>query len=791
MYRIGCMMASVAGLMMGASLAWGQATVELARDGKARAVIVTPPGSMQWEGDQDGGRVSLDRWGNPPANLTIQDVEAEQARRLQRDSVRDLAKYLGQMAGAEFEIVESLPAGDKRTPIYIGPAAQAVFGPVGISKADQGFRVVADPKKGLGLYGESGVGTSYAIYELLHRLGCRWYMPSSMGEVIPRQPTPAVAVMDEKRAPATEGRGFWGRTTDPDFSRRNRMNGSNVSSGHAIPLNLKFWDPEVADEYAKQFLARLDKQYVRSISISPHDGVMPTEDPEGRKFDPEPRVWDPAAGRWSTTDRLMMFANRVAEQVGKKYPDVRFGMLAYVNFNSPPAREPVHPNVVPVLAPIDFNRHHPMTWPNHPNEYWLRDIVTGWGAKAKRLGVYYYGMNLAELTAPCPFITKWGTDLKILLDNHMTYWMPETMGCWASMLPGYYLSVRMTFNADEQPDDILSDLWPRFYGPAAGPMEQYWRGIDQAWIQAEEHSGCLFGYLRIFTPEVMQAARANLDRALAACAAGSAERERIEFVNANFSLFELLMKTRRDFAAARLANLNADLEQWRKTLHQRIEQYADQKGFRGEPWSPSGVKGGMAEQYINDYVGFSYADASRMEAEYARHGEPMLEWKWKHNPDAEADSLPWTAPDYDDADWPVTHVVRDTWSTLGHHNSMTDASSGRSGRMAYRATQKLEKPPAGKKVFLWIGATDGSAKLFVNGKHVPFTVPEDAGPYFRGTKAGDVIDAFRGYCRPGTFEITSVLKAGENQFTILAERNWLNEIGTGGLMGPVVLFLEK
>ena len=33
-------------------------------------------------------------------------------------------------------------------------------------------------KKGVGLYGESEYGTSYAIYELLHRLGCRWIMPT-------------------------------------------------------------------------------------------------------------------------------------------------------------------------------------------------------------------------------------------------------------------------------------------------------------------------------------------------------------------------------------------------------------------------------------------------------------------------------------------------------------------------------------------------------------------------------------------------------------------------------------
>ena len=44
---------------------------------------------------------------------------------------------------------------------------------------------------------------------------------------------------------------------------------------------------------------------------------------------------------------------------------------------------------------------------------------------------------------------------------------------------------------------------------------------------------------------------------------------------------------------------------------------------------------------------------------------------------------------------------------------------------------------------------------------------------------------------PAQFDITAALKAGDNQFTILCERTGLNEIGTGGLMGPVVIYREK
>jgi hypothetical protein len=93
--------------------------------------------------------------------------------------------------------------------------------------------------------------------------------------------------------------------------------------------------------------------------------------------------------------------------------------------------------------------------------------------------------------------------------------------------------------------------------------------------------------------------------------------------------------------------------------------------------------------------------------------------------------------------------VEETWSTIGHHNTM--------GRMAYRGRVGLAALPAGKRAFLWIGSTDGSAKLFVNGQYVNYGVPGKA----------EALDAFSGYCQPATFDVTPAVKAGANQFTIL------------------------
>ncbi len=794
-----------AGFVLSAAAEAGQLT--LTDKGRANCVIIVPPGTMNWDGEAR----QIDRWGRM-AGASSQEVDAERRRRLQRDSVLDLAHYLGRMAGTKIEIhaADAKPAPDRQVPIFIGAAAQAEFGAVGITKAGKfGFRVVAEKggsgQERIGLYGESEYGTSYAIYELLHRLGCRWFMPSELGEVIPELLALSVPEMDEKLAPATEWRRMEGRTADEDFVRRNRF-GRTVYGGNVINAqhtlegyitagqreqnpewrlhidgqpkgNLLRWTREdVANAIADSIISRLDENYVPSVSLSPGDYVVPTEDPEERKHDPEPRVWEPAAGRWSVTDRLMLLANRVAARVGKKYPDVLFGLPAYVNYNLPPAREPVHPRVIPVLAPIDFNRHHPMTWPDHPNKFWLKDMLEGWAAKADRLAYYAYGMNLAEISAPNPFITKWGTDIPLIMKNKCVYWATETMGGWESMLPGFYLSMRLTFYPDEKAEDILADLWTRFYGAAAEPMAAYWRHMDRAWIEAREYSGAGFGYLRMFTPEVMKQARKHIDEALDRCRT-IPEYRRVKMIDESLTLFALFMKMREDFAAGRLRNLAADLDAWRSSIKHLRDSYRPQFGFDS----------GLALSYVEWFCKASYEDASRLDREHARLGQPMLKWKWRHNPGSEEEALPWAAPDFDDKGWPETQVVRETWSTLGHHNTMSDAASGRSGRMAYRARQRLNALPEGKRAWLWIGATDGSAKVYVNGRHIPYTVPTDT----RQHKAGTVLDRFSGYCAPARFDITEALQAGDNQFTVFAERTNLNELGTGGLMGPVVIFREK
>jgi hypothetical protein len=83
-------------------------------------------------------------------------------------------------------------------------------------------------------------------------------------------------------------------------------------------------------------------------------------------------------------------------------------------------------------------------------------------------------------------------------------------------------------------------------------------------------------------------------------------------------------------------------------------------------------------------------------------------------------------------------------------------------------------------VLLWIGATDGRVKVFVNKKPIDYVSPK-----------GEKADSFVGSCQPATFDITQALGPEGEQISLFCTREFLNELGTGGLLAPVVVCREK
>ena len=103
------------------------------------------------------------------------------------------------------------------------------------------------------------------------------------------------------------------------------------------------------------------------------------------------------------------------------------------------------------------------------------------------------------------------------------------------------------------------------------------------------------------------------------------------------------------------------------------------------------------------------------------------------------------------------------------------------GKMVYRTSVAIPKVPDGKRVYLWLSRSAGEMQLFVNGKTVPWRTPE-----------GDPRESYSRYATPTSFDITETIRSGKkNTLGFLCERQGLDELGVGGLLGPVVLYRDN
>jgi hypothetical protein len=784
-------------LSLSAPSAWA-GDVSLVKDGKPNAVIYVSADLMKPD------------TADALHTLPFPQRRAEEERRRLRESVNDLALYLEKMSGAKVPIsTDAPPANSKEhARVLIDDLGEAAVGKAKKSAPyQQGFRVVVDDKDEgtLSLVGESDLATSYAIYEILDtQLGCRWFMPGDMGEVIPQSKTVKLPEMDKSLAPYTIFRTIW--YADDNYKRRNRMGGLALQTGHALENSwitkedrekhpewratvngkpsehrLKWSNKELGLYIADKILAQHAKSPEPSYSLSPDDGMGYDNSPEDKALDAGD--FDPTIGEVSLTDRLIHFVNPIAEKVTQKHPDVLLGMLAYANYTRPPLREKLHPNIVPQIAPITYSRAHPMNRMEVPGNKDLNYIVDGWAKQSKMTSYYFYGWFLAEPVAPNPMLAKWGHDVPHVLKNgKCMFWQPETMPNFETSMHALYLGVRQAWDPSLKSEDIFNDIDTKFYGSAAKPMTAYWRYIDDCWTGIDDYTGCGFGYMRRWTPDKMAKARELMNAALAA-AKTDAEKYRINLANESLKLFEDFMKLRRDQAEGRWAGIGKDADAWKQKVKDLGEKYKDNATFTRTHYAPQTVDG----MYFNAFYDATYQDAARVANGFnVLTAPPLREWKWMKDdakdPAKGGESLGYAKAEFDDSQWKTTDVCVETWSTLGLHDYFEN--------VWYRKEVSLGAVPAGKKVYLWIGSTDGSAKVFVNGQHVKYLAQtKDKDGKVTGTETKDEID---GYCQPFSFDITSAIKPGQtNEVSIRMDRTFLNELGTGGLLAPAVIYAEK
>lgn len=709
------------------------------------------------------GQLELVADGTPRSVLVLPEQPAEH----EILAAQELREHIRKMSGATLEILRGdLPR--DLTPILIGlsltPSASER---IQAKSDDPAAFLIAVTDKGVNLAGLTPAGTLFAAYEMLEQLGVRWFIPHEIGSVIPETSTIAVKHQETIEYPAFAGRRLG---VERIWSRRMRLGGFNAGS-HGLgirvsreeepelfmhvdgqPTNkLKVSHPEVLRrvvEAKRKVLQRdPDRKY---INIGPTDGGGFGHSP----WDADDM--DPIRGSVSTSDRYVKFFNKVLEELQQDYPEVGVAFYCYSSHMRPPVREKPNPKILPVLAPIDVCRFHAIDNPICWERAYVRQIVDGWKELGVKMMYRGYLFNLADQGLPFSMIRQITAEYPYYHRQNMIACRVETKPAWAYHGPSLYLAAKIMWDPELNVEELLDDYFTKFYGPAAVPMRTHLETVEDAYASADYHTGNVFDVPKILTPAVMRRMRETLEQAEERAPADSIYADRVK-----------MMRMAHDFGGATLGMIKAvkdfDFVE-AKRLHDRILKELVPPALSHEPpvlstryaarftrrfWSGT-VNGGYERMTGGNEIVAKLPDQWHAFLDPHGGGEELGLWK------AKLGSGPWI---------PLKTYSR-SWSNQGLRYYKGD--------LWYRASVEVPARFDGRSLRLWLGGVDDTPNAWINGQKLE-TLERGSAPTGRAWEF-DVADSIR-YGR-------------DNVVVVKVSNRRSNELGTGGLTQPVMLWAE-
>lgn len=426
-------------------------------------------------------------------------VVAEGASERVRQAARELAAYLSKIAGAAFEV----KADDGRTGIAVGLPADFPASPFhGLwakpAIAEREDYAIRTHQQGVWLIGATELAAEHAAWDFLHRLGYRQFFPGERWEVVPSVPDLRAAI-DARESPSYRSRRIWYGYGAWDYAAkpyalwcvRNRATaGMALNTGHAydgiIRANkaefekhpeyyalvggqrrpgpnpkLCISNPGLRQLVARHAVAQFEKNpALDSISVDPSDGGGWCE-------------CEPCERAGSVSDRVVMLANEVAEAVNARFAEKFVGTYAY-NYHSPPPAIRVHPRVVVSVATAFIK-----------GGLTLDEIISGWSRQGATLGIReYYSVNTWDRDQPGHARGgNLGYLRRTIPEFHAKgarFMSAESSDNWGPNGLGYYLAARMLWDIREAErlDALVEDFLERAFGPAKGPMGEFYRQLD-------------------------------------------------------------------------------------------------------------------------------------------------------------------------------------------------------------------------------------------------------------------------------------------------------------------------
>jgi hypothetical protein len=371
-------------------------------------------------------------------------------------------------------------------------------------------------------------GTFNAVNEFLRGLGCRWFAPGEIGEVVPKVATIALPQVDRTVTPdfgmrrfvyytqhiGIGDRALWNLRLGVNFGAeiagfpqmchgvkfvimREEMkqahpemylltDGKRVTADAGMPNLLS---PLLFEKQVKHIRAMFDHFQEPMHNIDLVDGYSGriSDDPAWEAQQTPERGWSGAM-----SDHVFGYLNRVALEVQRSHPDRLVSALAYGAYTQPPEKiEKFSPN----LALIDVGHRQEFWEESKWNERkqwraeWLKKLASGkyitWdfstNARPEQAGrpVYYtkqISRDLRELKG-----VSMGEQVEI-------YAHPEgkepSFGYHDLAIEHFnlYVTARLYWDANQDVNAMLADYCASYYGPAAAAMKAFIIHAEANWM---------------------------------------------------------------------------------------------------------------------------------------------------------------------------------------------------------------------------------------------------------------------------------------------------------------------
>lgn len=382
-------------------------------------------------------------------------------------------------------------------------------------------------------------GTSYAVHDFLERYcDVRWYAPTPLGVVYPSETTLVVKGAEVRRKPRLEFRGglsapsVWGMTGPATNNQmalhaaRLRAGGKQYAVSHSFeaypdrflkknPGNPSIWEGEHPEYFAKDadgypqpyqmcysstaLVAQVVKDAQAVFAGKTVPGVVVGEN----YFCVVPRDTDLMChckkclallgkpdGHFSDGEASKLvwkFTIAVANQFTNKLPGKYVGQLAYRNYAFYPTGLKIPTNVM--IGPCIWDGER--LWSEEASKYEYNNYKT-WVSKTpgQLTSMWFYQCFPGETAGSggfhyfMPFYAH-------VLDRQMKLFAKDGLRgmflCGTAEYVDGYLTYKLMDDPSLDVDDVLSDFFARYYGPASNAMADVYRKIETTYTDLERY----------------------------------------------------------------------------------------------------------------------------------------------------------------------------------------------------------------------------------------------------------------------------------------------------------------